>query len=111
MLNHFKKKARYMKSRNAMLGMIVLTLSVMLLPGRYSPNTSATQTKPIYQPTGSEGTITGKISFAGKPPEPKRFDVSADSWCKTATSELLTEDVIITAGTLANVFAYVRDVE
>ena len=97
-----------MKSRNAMLGMIVLTISVMFAPARYSPNTSANQTKPVYQPTGSEATITGKISFAGKPPEPKRFDLSADSWCDTANPELFTEDVIVTAGKLANVFVYVR---
>jgi Carboxypeptidase regulatory-like domain len=97
-----------MKSRNAMLGMIVLTISVMFAPARYSPNTSANQTRPIYQPTGSECTITGKISFAGQPPQPRKIDSSADPVCEGVDPELFTEDVIVTAGKLANVFVYVR---
>jgi hypothetical protein len=96
-----------MKLRNAMLGMIVLTVSVMFVPARHSAGT-ANQTKPIYQPTGSEGTITGKISFAGQPPQPKRIDGSADPVCEAGGNELLTEDVIVKAGKLANVFVYVR---
>jgi len=97
-----------MKSRNPMLGMIFLTFSLVLVPASYSPNTLANQTKPIYQPTGSEGAITGKISFAGQPPQPQRLDESADSVCQAANPELVTEDVIVTAGKLANVFVYVR---
>ena len=91
-----------------MLGVIVLIVSVMFVPARYSPNTLANQTKPIYQPTGSEGTITGKISFAGQPPQPKKIDSTADPVCEGADPELFTEDVIVTAGKLANVFVYVR---
>ncbi len=97
-----------MKSRNAILGMSILALAAMIVPARYSAVTLAGQTKPIYQPTGSEGTITGKISFAGQPPQPKRIDESADSVCQAANPELVTEDVIVRAGKLANVFVYVR---
>src|SRR2546421_8279844 len=108
MLSHLKRKRRCMKSRNAMLGIIVLTVSVMFVPASYFPNPLANQTKPIYQPTGSEATITGKISFAGQPPQPTRIDGSADPVCEAANPELFTEDVIVTAGKLANVFVYVR---
>ena len=66
------------------------------------------QGKLTYQPTGSEGTITGKVSFAGKMLQRKRIDTSADPVCQDASPELYTDDVIITAGKLANVFVYVQ---
>jgi Carboxypeptidase regulatory-like domain len=66
------------------------------------------QGKLTYQPTGSEGKITGKVSFAGKLPQRKLIDSSADPVCQDANPELHTEDVIITAGNLANVFVYVK---
>jgi hypothetical protein len=65
------------------------------------------QGKLTYQPTGSEGRITGKVSFAGQIPQRRLIDTSADPVCHDANPELYTEDVIITAGKLANVFVYV----
>ncbi|MFN2576275.1 MAG: carboxypeptidase regulatory-like domain-containing protein [Pyrinomonadaceae bacterium] len=97
-----------MKSRNAILVTVILALSALFAPVRDFPNIRANQTKPLYRPSGSEGTISGKILFAGKPPQPKRIDGSADPQCEAANAELFTEDVIVKAGKLANAFVYVE---
>ena len=66
------------------------------------------QGKPIYHATGSEGSLTGKISFVGKPPEPRLIDRSADPVCEGDNRRLFTEDVVVTKGNLANVLVYLR---
>ena len=100
-----------MKARNAIPVIIILTVSALFVPVRQFPNTLANQTKLIYRPTGSEGTLTGRISFIGKPPQPRRIDGSADPVCEADNRELFTEDVIVKAGKLANVFVYVQSGE
>lgn len=77
------------------------------MPTRFS-GVLGRQGKLTYQPTGSEGSIKGKISFAGKLPQRRLIDTSSDPVCQNANSELYTEDVIITAGNLANVLVYVE---
>ena len=71
-------------------------------------NSATSQNKPTYRATGDEATLVGTISFAGVPPEPRRFDMSADPICETVNPESATEDVIVTDGKLANVFVYAR---
>src|SRR6185436_18255437 len=95
------------KLRRALIWMTLLAIGAMsVIPTRFS-GVSGHQGKLTYQPTGSEGKITGKVSFAGQIPQRKRIDTSADPVCQEANPELYTEDVIITAGKLANVFVYV----
>src|SRR5262245_50767315 len=91
----------------AIIGTTMLALAAMISPAR-SPGRSQDQTKPIYRPTGSEAVITGTISFAGKPSQPKKIDAGADPVCEKASPDLFTEDVIVKAGKLANVFVYIR---
>ena len=38
-----------------------------------------------YTAKGNEGTITGKISYTGAAPEPKKIDTSADANCKISS--------------------------
>lgn len=97
-----------MKLRPALIWMTLLTIVAMsVLPTRFS-GVFGHQGKLTYQPTGSEGKITGKVSFAGKIPQRKLIDTTADPVCQEANPELYTDDVIITAGNLANVFVYVQ---
>jgi len=64
--------------KKLVFGITVLALAVTIGPARnFAGGTN--QTKPIYQPTGGEGMITGKISFEGEAPQPKRIDGSADT--------------------------------
>ena len=66
------------------------------------------QDKPTYQTTGSEGKLTGKVSFVGQAPEPKRIDRSADPVCQADDQDLFTEDMVVSRGKLANVLVYVE---
>jgi hypothetical protein len=55
--------------------------------------------------------ISGKITFDGKAPKPKKIPTDADPKCAAMheDSPLLTEDVLVNAdGTLKNVFVYVK---
>jgi hypothetical protein len=71
-------------------------------------NRAISQNKPTYRPTGEEASLVGVISFAGIPPEPRRFDMSADPICETVSPVGGREDVIVTDGKVANVFVYAR---
>ncbi|HEX7723708.1 MAG TPA: carboxypeptidase regulatory-like domain-containing protein [Pyrinomonadaceae bacterium] len=97
-----------MKLQPAIVGTTILTIAAMFAPATSSSGVFGNrQGKVTYQKNGSEGTIGGKISFIGEPPQPKRIDGSADSQCE-AGNELFTEDVIVKAGKLANTFVYVQ---
>ena len=55
--------------------------------------------------------VSGKITFDGKAPKPKKIPTDADPKCAAMheDSPLLTEDVVLNAdGTLKNVFVYVK---
>jgi carboxypeptidase family protein len=96
-----------MRLKKALIGMTLLSVAAMSpMPTGFSGVLGSQ--KPMYRPTGGEGAITGKVSFAGKLPQRKLIDTSADPVCQDANPELFTEDVIITAGKLANVFIYAQ---
>lgn len=84
-----------------------LVLAAVAFALASAPAVPQDQSKVIYQRTGSEGTLTGIISFDGKRPQPRLIDVSSDPVCQSDDG-LYTEDVIVKAGKLANVFVYVR---
>jgi hypothetical protein len=60
-----------------------------------------------YVPTGNEGSVIGIISFEGKPPIPKKIDMSNDSVC-SKYGIVKSEDLAISRGRLANVLVYVK---
>lgn len=93
-----------MRLATSILG-ITLLLIAMMMATAGSPATRQDQTKPLYRPTGSEGTLSGTISFTGKPPQPKLIDTSADPVCQEFN--LFNEEVPVN-GKLANVFVYVK---
>jgi len=63
--------------------------------------------KTAYASKGDEGTITGKISFEGTPPAPKKIDMSQDGYCAGSSGDKMQDDLLVTDGKLANVFVYV----
>lgn len=97
-----------MKLRPVLIWMALIATGAMSVIPSSSSGVLGHQGKLTYQPTGSEGKITGKVSFAGEIPQRKRIDTSADAVCQDANPELYTDDMIITAGNLANVLVYVQ---
>jgi hypothetical protein len=54
------------------------------------------------------GTITGVVALEGTPPERKTLSANAGG-CPAHETPLLTEDVIVENGKLANVFVHIKD--
>jgi plastocyanin len=58
---------------------------------------------------GDEGTITGKVSYTGTAPDPKKIDTSADAACTSKSPNLTTEEWVVKDGKVANTFVYIKD--
>src|SRR6185369_2307788 len=70
-------------------------------------NTNATAEAGPY--SGPTGTISGVISFNGTPPAPKKIDTTADPVCGQKSPNLMTDDVMIKDGKVANTFVYIKE--
>lgn len=94
--------------------MITLFLAVSLIGGCKKPaeeeaaEETAAPAKPLYKSDGNEGTITGKISFVGEPPPPRKIDMKADAQCAVHNPNAVYENVVVKDGKLANVFVYLK---
>jgi plastocyanin len=62
-----------------------------------------------YTSKGDEGTVTGKVSYTGTAPEPKKIDTSADAACTSKSPNLTTEEWAVKDGKVANTFVYVKE--
>jgi hypothetical protein len=72
---------------------------------------AAAPTTPAALPAKGTARITGKVTFEGEAPTPRRIAVSADPVCEELHAEqpLATEDVLVNPnGTLRNVLVYVK---
>jgi len=58
--------------------------------------------------TSGNGTISGKATWAG-PVKRLQIDTSADPLCTQMNAKLMSEEIAVNNGRLANVFVYVRD--
>jgi len=65
---------------------------------------------PVYQASGDEGSVTGKIAFEGDAPKFKAISMDADSACAAKhSSPVMPEAVVVNKnGTLKNVFVYIK---
>lgn len=94
--------------------LILLFLS-SLFPG--SSKTSQdhgqeTPTKPLYQPTGNEATLTGTIIANGEVPKPRRYDMSADPVCEKFSEERHDlDDLLVSDQRVVNTFVYLKSGE
>jgi len=62
-----------------------------------------------YTSKGDEGTVTGKVSYTGTPPEAKKIDTSADAACTSKSPNLTTEEWAVKDGKVANTFVYIKE--
>lgn len=97
----------------------LLTISLLLILSvscrgkeEETPKVEETQPAagPVYQPTGNEGTITGKVNFQGQAPKFRPIDMAADSVCASKhPTPVFPEEVAVNGnGTLRYVFVYVK---
>lgn len=92
------KKTTYMAALGIMLLAVASTLS----------QSESQSTKKLYQPNGSEGSLTGTVFLSGSPPMPMRIDMSGDPVCYENNPRPLTEFIVAKNGRLANVLIYVK---
>ena len=94
------------------LGLIV-AISLLSLAsscgGGGNTNTDEGPTGKVFALKGDEGTVTGKVSYTGTAPEPKKIDTSADAACTSKSPNLTTEEWAVKDGKLANTFVYIKD--
>jgi hypothetical protein len=64
----------------------------------------------VFKPTGDEGGIAGKVSFAGTAPKQKALQMDADAVCAAKHKQAVYPDMVVVNGngTLKNVFVYVK---
>ena len=104
-----------MLSKRARLWLgLIATLSLLSLASSCGgppadTNTNNGPTGKAYVSKGDEGTVTGKVSYTGAAPEPKKIDTSADAACTAKSPNLTTEDWVIKDGKLANTYVYIKD--
>ena len=96
------------------LGLIVAISLLSLASSCGGPKTETNEneggpSKKVLASKGDEGTITGKVSYTGTAPEPKKIDTSADAACTSKSPNLTTEDWVVKDGKLANTFVYIKD--
>jgi plastocyanin len=108
------KKSMFSKRARMWLGLIA-ALSLLSLASscgggsKDGGDTPTDKTGKAYAPKGDEGSITGKVSYTGAAPEPKKIDTSADPACTSKSPNLTTEDWIVKDGKLANTYVYIKD--
>jgi plastocyanin len=91
---------------------VFLTLTMSC--SKSSESTEAVKESPaagaVYQPTGEEGSIAGKVNFEGQAPKFKALSMDADSVCASKHSGPVYPDAVVANGngTLRNVLVYVK---
>jgi plastocyanin len=94
-----------LRSTTLLLAALTLTACKQIPPT--SPAATTLPNAPAVNPA-TAGTITGVVTFAGKPPARIPIDMSADPACTLSTEPNLTEQYIVDQGHLANVFVYIK---
>jgi plastocyanin len=89
---------------------LLVTVALMSLAGcgsKDGSNSAAKKDRPLYVARGDEGTITGKVSFIGVPPQLEAINMTSDAAC-AASGDEKPDVVVINNGRLKNVFVYVK---
>jgi hypothetical protein len=75
-----------------------------------APDDAPASDAKVYQPTGDEGSVKGKVTFAGAQPKYKALSMDADAVCaKKHSGPVYPEAVVVNGnGTLRNVLVYVK---
>jgi len=102
----FTKRARLWLGLIAAASLLSLASSCSKTPeegGGSEPSGKA------YTSKGDEGTISGKVSYAGTAPAPVKIQTDADPACSKASPNLTSEEWVVKDGKVANTFVYIKD--
>lgn len=89
----------------------VFTALVICFLCLLSPQDRATETKPLYLPTGQEAALWGTVTVDGDTLPPREIDMFADLACVKMSQHGLTEFVVRNGDKLQNVFVYFKSGE
>ena len=81
-------------------------------PKAWQDHPRETPTKPLYQPTGNEASLTGSIIANGEVPKPRRYDMTADPVCGELTGDHVeVKDLLVNNQRVLNTFIYLKSGE
>lgn len=86
---------------------IGLTATLFVTIALKSPGQELSSNKKAYERTGQEATLSGTITFTGKPPKALKIDMTADPSCYEVNPNPKTEWFVLSNERLANVLVYV----
>lgn len=94
----------------ALLLALTLACGTSKQPAKNAEEPSTAAEGAVWQPTGDEGTITGKVNFQGQAPKFPPISMDADAFCASKHSGKVYPEAVIanSNGTLRNVFVYVK---
>src|SRR5207248_7325130 len=108
-----RRNQKIMLSKRARLCLgLIACLSLLSLATCGGPKTEEETGGPAakaFKPKGNEGSVSGKVSYNGTAPEPKKIDTSADAACTAKSPNLTSEDWVVKDGKVANSFVYIKE--
>ena len=78
------------------------------VPNTPAPGGASASAGESAAPAGPTGNVSGTIVFEGKAPARVAIDTTMDPACNLGKHQVTTEQYVVNAGKLANVFVYVK---
>lgn len=88
---------------------IAIATTIAIAIAFHLPSQDPGSSEKPYVRTGGEATLSGTVTFAGKPPSERIIDMSADPTCYQFNPEPTTEWYVVSNQQLANVIVYVTN--
>jgi plastocyanin len=99
------------------IGVVLLSLSlfglVIVACGPKGKNENKNKgrterTRTPYKSNNDEGTISGKVTYSGQPPAPRKLDMGAEPQCASKDPGAVADDIVVKDGKVANAFVYLK---
>jgi hypothetical protein len=89
---------------------VACAVMVVLIPVfLYAQQDTSSPTRRLYVLTGNEASLSGSITFTGKPLKRRSIDMTADPSCYEVNPNHKTEDMIVNKDRLVNVLVFVKN--
>lgn len=61
-----------------------------------------------YKSNNDEGTVSGKVTYNGQPPTPRKLDMGAEPQCASKEPGAVSDDIVVKDGKVVNAFVYLK---